>query len=146
MKRIEDKEWERRLREEASLERPAFSMPLHEKVMGALRAEGLRTEEEKPDGRWKWRIALPAGLAAAAALGVWVLVHSGNRPADNTGRIVKDPVPAVPEIVEPVRAHLGSPAAEALEEGKYAYLDRDAERLVVFVARQIPTFPTGGAK
>jgi hypothetical protein len=28
-----------------------------------------------------------------------------------------------------------------LERGKYAYLDRDANRLLTFVADQIPSFP-----
>jgi hypothetical protein len=54
------------------------------------------------------------------------------------------PMPALPRNLGPaLGVPMAGPTSDALEERKYAYLDRDAERLLVFVADQVPDFSAG---
>ena len=135
-----------RLREEGRAlgARDDFSPLVHERCMATLRREGLSGAGALP-GRHNvgWRAVVGIGVAAAVALGAWLMM-----------RVPVTPESPEPQIVMPVKAdvpgngdwQVGSPialpAATVLDERKYAYLDRDAKRLLIFVADQFPEFPS----
>ena len=142
MKEIRAQDVEARLLAEARgiRARDGFSRLLHERCMAALRREGLKRAEAMPPQRWTvWRVAAAAGMAAVVALGVWLVVRAPEMPVAPAPSIVGDGVPAIPGNISPgIDAQA---TAGALDERKYAYLDRDAKRLLVFVADQFPEFP-----
>ena len=126
------------LRAEADALTPAFSPELHNRVMARL-------ETQKPEAatlaagdrfrpQWRW----PAvGVAAAIALaaGVWAVKMSTKSPVQSP-EIVKVPPKEVPSL-PPVKPLLDV-AQKKMDEGKYAYLDRDARRFAGFVLSQLP--------
>jgi hypothetical protein len=133
-----------RLREEARVLRNtiAYSPLLHERIMDSLRRTGLDADAGAAARRFSWwRVALPAGIAAAVAVATWIAL----RPAapNPPQQIVRQPVPTQPAPIPEAPASLtpADIATNTLERGKYAYLDRDANRLFTFVANQIPSFP-----
>ncbi len=136
-----------RLREEARGLRHGtdFSPLLHEKIMAALRESGLAPTAPMPrrDSPRFWRIAIPAGIAAAVAFGTWIALRSPQTPPAPTPKIASRPTPPqLPAIPLPQSNPLSTDVASAaLERGQFAYLDRDANRLFTFVADQIPSFP-----
>ena len=141
MKRVNNQFLEQSLRNEAQRIRahsPSFSQELHDRMINALRTAGLPQEsEENPSHRWSiWRIAAPLGLAAAVALGAWLLIKA---PAPPPAPAPELAIPSVPKIELQNRV---APAEAALDQQKYAYLDRDAQNLVIFIADQLPQFPT----
>jgi hypothetical protein len=136
-----------RLREEGLAGTPAFSPELHARVMEALRAKGLETHEEEIARRSRWRLILTAAapLAVAAAVGVvaWIAIQPAEvKPVDRSMPVAVEMPSVMPrEIVEPVHEKVAVPTAEAWQEGKYGYLDKDARKLAIFVASQIPGVP-----
>jgi hypothetical protein len=143
MKEIRLQDVEARLRAEARgvRARDGFSRLLHERCMAALRREGLKGAEALPTRRWAvGRVAAAAGVAAAVALGIWLVARAPEMPVTPTPTIANGGVPAIPGNIGPgidTQATAG-----AFDERKYAYLDRDAKRLLVFVADQFPKFPS----
>lgn len=134
-----------RLRKEGLGAVSGFSPELHGRVMEALRAKGLEMPGGEEDAGGRWRIAGRVGglLAAAAAVGVvvWIVLRPGPPARVERPQVVE--VPSVmPEVIEPMRARMARPAA--WEEARYGYLDKDARRLMVFVASQIPGVPGEG--
>jgi hypothetical protein len=152
MTRKDQQRVDSRLREEAKHARDemTFSPLLHQRLMTALHQHGLAAEE-LPLRRypWLWRVGLPLAAAAVVALATWLLLRPATeKPAS---RIVENPHPPTPApSVLPVPEIPGGTASQdlaefttqALDRGKFAYLDRDAERLLTFVARQLPGLPT----
>src|SRR4051812_5804572 len=124
---------DKRLRETAKQERTGanFSPLLHERFMGALRREGLAAETLRPENRrWIWRIAVPVGIAAAVGALVWLLQPGPEKPTQPIAidpLPMKAPLPAPPSLSMPQDINLA--ANDALNRGKYAYLDRDVQKL-----------------
>src|SRR5436190_13750526 len=125
---------DKRLRETAQQERTGanFSPLLHERLMGALRREGLAAETLQPETRhWIWRVAVPVGIAAAVSALVWLLQPAPEKPSQPMAidlPTVKSPLPmpTPPSLSMPQDVNLA--ANDALNRGKYAYLDRDAQK------------------
>ena len=131
------------LRHEARLlrQKDGFSPLLHQRIMTKLRQEGLAATPVTPElGLSWWRIAMPLAVAAALALAAWIVLRpTPAEPAPNP--IANDPHGTLnlPQItVSPQRLDA---TTSALEERKYAYLDRDAKKLLAFVADQLPSLP-----
>ena len=84
---------------------------------------------------------VPVGIAAAVGVAVWMGLPATEQTGGTGGKKLVAVVSKPVEKVVPVVAGGGmNGAAAALERGKYAYLDRDANRLFMFVADQIPNF------
>ncbi len=143
MKEIRMQDVEARLRAEARgiWARDGFSRLVHERCMAALRREGLRSAETPPTRRWTaGRLAASAGVAAAVILGIWLIIQAPEMPAPPPPTVAGGGMPASPGSVGPgidAQATVG-----VLDERKFAYLDRDAKKLLVFVADQFPDFPS----
>jgi hypothetical protein len=121
-----------------------FSRLLHERCMAALRREGLTGAGAVPGEPFQWwRAAAGIGVAAALALGAWLIMRAPETPETPGPRIVTPVEPKVPAIEEWQSSPIALPATTVLDERKYAYLDRDAKRLLLFVADQFPEFPSG---
>jgi hypothetical protein len=147
MKRMVLRKLDAVLRKEAEAirDRNGFSRLLHERCMDTLRRRGLHGAAEEPErARRLWRLAVPLGVAAAAALAAWLILHPPQTPQTPVPEMVQiQPTPVLPspigrEIQGPARA-----TSDSLEERKYAYLDRDAQRLLTFLANQLPDFNSG---
>jgi hypothetical protein len=138
------------LRAEGLAGTPAFSKELHGRVMEALRERGLESADLEGGGarasRWQLVLRRVAPLAAAAAVIVvaWLVLKP---PAEPTGggprETVEMPTVMPRDFMQPVQVAM--PTAEAWEEGKYGYLDKDARRFAVFLASQIPSVPEAQA-
>jgi hypothetical protein len=151
MKEIRLEDVEMRLRAEARgiRARDGFSRLLHERCMAALRREGLRGAEAMLARHWSvGRVAAAAGVAAAVAVGMWLVVRTPERPETPGQQIAIPAKSQVPEnIVSGIDRNMTESTTGALAERKYAYLDRDARKLFVFVADQFPEFlPDTGNK
>src|SRR4051812_27655149 len=98
---------DQRLREAAQPERTRenFSPLLHERLMAALRREGLATQTLHPEGRrWPWRVAISVGVAAAVGAHVWLLQPSPEKPTQpiaTNAPPIKSPLPAPPSLSMP---------------------------------------------
>jgi len=139
MKRFEMTALDSALQREARQirQKNGFSLVLHQRLMQALRAGGLPAETPETHRRhWSYRIGIPLGLAAAVALGAWLIVRTPEPAIVPKQQMVYDTVPNIP--ANPI---VVAPKTTALEERKYAYLDRDAQRLLMFVADQLPDLP-----
>jgi len=145
MKRMPQDAVERRLMEEArSLrERDGFSPDLHAHMMESLRRRGLGDAADPPSRHpWFWRAAVPLGVAAAVALAMWLIVRPSDVSHPPQDAVAGGKVPELPaQLVPSIDAQVAAPTVRTLEEGKYAYLDRDARKLMLFVADQLPDFP-----
>jgi hypothetical protein len=151
MTRKDQQRVDSRLREEARHARDdmTFSPLLHQRLMTALHDHGLAAEE-LPLRRypWLWRVSLPLAIAAVVALATWLLLQPAAEKS--APRKVENPSPqtpvqsilAIPEIPGgSAPQDLTQATTNALDRGKFAYLDRDAEKLLTFVARQLPSLP-----
>ena len=131
---------ENKLRNDARQDMPAFSLPLHQRVMDSLRESGLPREiaVEKPRHARAWRIGFPLGIAAAVAVVAWMAVS-------RNGTIAPPPLRSIansqPSKVRETPNEKVLPTADDISQAKYAYLDRDAQRFFMFVADQLPTLP-----
>jgi hypothetical protein len=144
MKRIAKDAVERRLADEARSIRAmdGFSTALHEHIMESLRRQGLSGAEAPPSRNpWYWRAAVPLGLAAAVALGAWLILRTPDMRDQPPQAVVETNVPPLPAHMLPgIDTKVTAPTTSALDAGKYAYLDRDAHKLFIFVADQLPDF------
>jgi hypothetical protein len=135
-----------RLREEGRTirARDDFSRLLHERCMATLRREGLTGTGAVPGRRYVgWRAAVGIGVAAAVALGAWMMMRVPVTPESPEPLIVTPVKPEAPGNEDwQAGSPIALPAATVLDERKYAYLDRDAKRLLIFVADQFPEFPS----
>ena len=152
MKRIPETALRQRLYTEAHQTRPPFSPLLHERIMTALRASTCadpsqlpidKSTIESPNRRINWRIVIPLAAAAALALATWHSLRPAPTPEDGPPQpIAVQNLPSLPtvptDLLDPVRQL--TPSADTLDQAKFAYLDRDARRLALFVADQLPTF------
>jgi hypothetical protein len=124
----------RRLREEAQREPPAFSEPLHARVMAQVRAARI-TRRTAPKFVLAWW-ALPAALAAAVAVAVWIgSPASPLKPAPVTPTFSK--LPQIPPL-EKIVAKVAAPVRNQLHDARYAYLDRDGLNLANFLLQSLP--------
>ncbi len=146
MNRAEKHQLETLLRQHAKEDVPAFSAELHQRVMGALRAQGLpqpaaREAAGRSWGSVVWKIGVPLAAAAAIAVVAWIALQPAPSP------VSKDPHPVVEQqrIPSPLEIpEVKAPAltrTNAIKDARYAYLDRDARKLWMFVASQIPELP-----
>jgi hypothetical protein len=145
MKRVVLKELDAALRQEAKAIRGhnGFSRLVHERCMEALRQKGLPAAgDERADPYRLWRIAVPVGVAAAVAVAAWMSLQGPPTEPAAPQKIAGEhptapvlPVPIGPQIQGPAQA-----TNDSLEERKYAYLDRDAQHLLTFLADQLPDF------
>jgi hypothetical protein len=121
-----------------------FSPLLHERIMSALRRHGLSPEKLTPPTQaWFRRAAIPLGIAAALAVAAGLFwPPASNPPPEVLAVRTTQPTlvlpPESPAAPEPDDLAL---AANTLSRGKYAYLDRDAEKLFRFVTSQLPSLP-----
>ncbi len=137
----------------------AFSPELHERVMGALAAAEMK-DVEPFEGRRSViaRIGIPLSIAAALAIaaGTWAVMEKTGVRVQGPGPVATGGVNSgagggvgpAPELtpndaMSVLDAHA---AGDAGDDGRYAYLDRDAERFVSFVADQVPQFPQEAAQ
>ena len=139
MKRAVLGQLEAALRADGRRDPPAFSLPLHRRIMEALGRQGLPREAPRAAGssrRWViGRIGMTLALAAGVAVAAWIVF----KPAPSPRSPVKEQV-ALPKLPVPVLPAAPAPDA-TIEQAKYAYLDRDARKLWMFVADQIPELP-----
>jgi len=145
MNRAQRHQLEMLLRQHAKEDMPTFSLPLHHRVMEALRVRGLpqAAPRQVMGLSWSsmvWRIGLPLAAAAAVVIVAWIVLHPVP-PAPTGGRIVNK-IERPPSPLEMPKIET-SPLAgtNAIEDAKFAYLDRDARKLWMFVASQIPELP-----
>jgi hypothetical protein len=137
---------ERRLQEEARTLRTqtSFSPLLHARIISSLHNSDLALDAPFAPRRHTatyWRLAIPAGIAAALAVGTWLALRPTHHPNFPAPKITSQ-TQSAPIIPTPQPAPTSTDiATTTLERGKYAYLDRDANRLFTFVADQIPSFP-----
>jgi hypothetical protein len=140
MKRADVDRLEQMLREEGRRDTPAFSIPLHERTLVALRTQGLPQPAARPatrGGAWMWKVGLPVATAAALAVVAWIVLHQA--PPKPAPSIVVDR-PTAPQIVIPDLP--ASPVADdQLNDARFAYLDRDAMKFWTFLADQLPQLP-----
>ena len=132
---------DQRLRQEAQSLRQmdGFSPLLHERIMSALRRQGLSGSPvhlERGGSAWR-TVGITAAAAAVIAVMAFIVFKSAHPDAPNPPpQVVINP--PTPQVAAPRL----DPASSAIEQRKFAYLDRDANRLFTFVSKQIPTFPT----
>ena len=141
MKRAQLEKLQSALQEDARRNTPAFSSPLHQRILDALRNEGLPQPAPRAQHApaWRsraWRIGIPLAMAAGLAVAAWIIL----KPAPTTPSKPMVERPTVPPIEIPEIRTAAVPD-DSLEAGKYAYLDRDAQKLWIFVANQLPTLP-----
>ena len=140
MTRTEMEKLEAMLREQGRDETPAFSLPLHQRVLEALRVQGLPQPAARPVASRSWgsmvlKIGVPLAAAAAVAVVSWIVLHPA--PSASKPVIVDRRVPLeLPQVNAPNLAQ-----TKVLDDAKFAYLDRDARKLWMFVASQIPELP-----
>ena len=144
MNRAQRNELEVLLRQQGQEETPPFSLPLYQRVMEALRVQGLPQASPRPVASRSWgsmalKIGLPLAAAAAVAVVAWIVLYPSAPKEDHTVRRdpPKQPAPLeLPQVNAPDLAQ-----TRALDDAKFAYLDRDARKLWMFVASQIPELP-----
>jgi hypothetical protein len=145
MKAIRNDPLKLQLRADARQTEPAFSPELHQRIMSHLQMAGAThaSDRDRPlrlFSRWIPSLAMAAMMAIAA----WIVFKPADKPP-GTGTPDVLPMVVVPSIapsrlIEPVR-EVAIPTADAWEQSKYGYLDKDAERLALFVVDQIPSLP-----
>jgi hypothetical protein len=137
-KRLDDRTLEDRLVAEAAGHCPAFSEALHARIMQrittspAAEPHAMRMYSIRP-------LLLAIAAAAALALGAFILADHATTRSARTIASTKT-VPSVPAISNPVRA-LDGPIVSEWTTARYAYLDRDGERLIGYVGRQLDFMP-----
>jgi hypothetical protein len=144
MNRMQEDVLGRALQEEGRRMGPGFSRLLHERVMRGLAECGMEVSPERRRGNWRLKVLVPVGLAAgmAIAAGMWVEMHPGagtSHPAVVVNKGGPLEMPNIPEVEEAI-APAGAEDGETLEQARYASLNKDAEKLVSFVADQVPSF------
>jgi hypothetical protein len=143
---------EERLRAEADSLRQVngFSPLLHQRIMTALRQQGLSGMPVQPEKPRLWRYVGPIAVAAAVGLAAWITFQPAttdpgsklvNNPPAKTPELITPRSPVVPPVPQVTFAASMAPSTSALEKRKYAYLDRDARKLFSFVANQLPSVP-----
>jgi hypothetical protein len=124
---------------------PAFSPLLHERIMSTLHTATIPTHQPAtPHYFRRSLIAVAATLLLAATAYLALRQQPSQTPPPNP--IVIEQPPTI-EPTEPLDllARATAPAAETLHEARFAYIDHDAKRLMVFLADQLPTNPTAAA-
>jgi hypothetical protein len=135
---MNDETLENRLTEEAARLSPAFSTALHDRIMNRI-ANPSAMQFQPPRMNWARPLAIAAGLALV--VGTFMLLHHA-RPAGTSidGTVAIRTVPSVPAIPDPVHA-LDGPIVTEWTTARYAYLDRDGEKLLGYVGRQLDFMP-----
>jgi hypothetical protein len=122
------------LRREAQENSPPFSPLLHERVMGSIFLASARSRAT-PAARWRRPVARwPITGALAASIALAFLLHPWKSA---TVPISLPPRQAVAAVV----ATLLDPATQRLQAARYAYLDKDAQRLTRYVIDQVDVLP-----
>jgi hypothetical protein len=135
---MNDQTLEDRLTEEAARQSPAFSPALHNRIMDRI-ANPPAMEIRPSRLNWRRPLAIAAGLALV--VGSFILLHRARPENPNIIRSVAiRNVPSVPEIPNPVHA-LDDPIVSEWTNARYAYLDRDGEKLLGYVGRQLDFMP-----
>jgi hypothetical protein len=131
---ISDEQLDARLTAEAADHSPAFSQDLHERIMNRI-ANSPAVDSPRP--HWRW----PAIAAAAVmVLGLCIYLKVSNRMNIPPRRVVAiRAMPSIPPIRNPVRA-LDQPITE-WNDARYAYLDRDGQKLWGYMTRQMDVMP-----
>ena len=132
---------ERMLRADGRRDTPAFSIPLHQRSLEALRQAGLPQRAARPASRSGvgslfLKVGLPLAAAAAIAVVAWIAL---NQPPVTPAPRERTPVamPPLPNLQNPVTR---SPEAD-VNDARFAYLDRDAMKFWTFLANQLPELP-----
>jgi hypothetical protein len=127
-----------RLSAEAAASSPPFSQALHEKVMGRIRQAPAVQPRPVP----RFRPLFPTALAAAAAIAVGVFSYRTHFKPDSvpSGKMIARAVPSVPAISNPVK-ELDLPIVAEWTSDRYAFVDRDGERFLGYMARQLDVAP-----
>jgi hypothetical protein len=134
MKQIKsDQELDDRLKADATDQSPAFSPDLHARIMSRIAAAPI-VQIKRP---FRTGFFMPAGIAAAILLMAGLMFYL-NHPAPSHTAIAK--LPSMPAIQNPV-AVLEQPAVTQWATDRYAYLDRDGEKLLGYMSRQLDVVP-----
>jgi len=118
---------------------PEFSQQLHRRIM--QRVADASARQSRPT-RHTWFI-IPAAMAAAAAvaIGLTLWMHHEKPSGVLPGRLViARTMPSIPTIQNPVRA-LDEPAISNWTTASYAGVDRDGQKLLGYMARQLDVLP-----
>jgi hypothetical protein len=76
------------------------------------------------------------------AVGTWLMVRTPETPVEPGPPIATARGTEIPgDLVPVIQPRVPDSTTGMLVERKYAYLDRDARRLLIFVADQFPEFP-----
>ena len=114
-----------------------FLVNLHNRIMDRI-AHPPAIGFHKPRRLWFRPLAI---AAAALMLATFMLLHHTQPSPTNTGGpIARGTLPSVPNISNPVRA-LETPIVPEWTTARYAYLDRDGEKLLGYVGRQLDFMP-----
>ncbi|HLA84413.1 MAG TPA: hypothetical protein VJL29_06440 [Thermoguttaceae bacterium] len=134
---------ERRLRAEATADRPEFSETLHARIVEALPAETMPILRRPTSVERRRRLlaALAASLVVAVGLAAWQL----RRPSDPGSVIVSNGAPdsttesfAMDTVARTGGAEFGLMVDETLARGQWAYLDHDAKVAANMLMDQLP--------
>ena len=122
-----------RFREAAAAEKPIFSEELHDQVMAAAARRERSSEPSENSLRWWW---LAGAIACAAVIGaVWLSIQTTTSGISSPRELSS--LPPIPPIGDMVR-EAAMPVRTQLYDARYAYLDRDGERLARFLWRTVP--------
>lgn len=127
-----------RLTAEAAANSPPFSQALHEKVMSRIRQAPAVQPRSMPR---LWRV-FPTALAAATAIAAGVFMYRAHLKSNAipAGKVIARAVPSVPAISNPVK-ELDQPIVAEWTSDRYAFVDRDGERFLGYMARQLDVAP-----
>jgi hypothetical protein len=147
--RYEEDALGRRLRQEASATRPEFSAQLHERLRQAIRHELPRPASSYFHTVRPTRWPLWAGTVAAAAVAVVAVVlwqnGVGNRDATVAPTATPEQFVAVVAFGSQMPQRVGGLIDSALSDGRWAYLDHDAQAAVEALIRCLPAeLPVAG--
>jgi hypothetical protein len=134
MKQIKsDQQLDDRLIAEAADQSPVFSPDLHERIMNRITAAPT-AKLQKPIRNW---FIMPAAIAAVVLLAAGLVFYL-NHPAPPHAMVAK--LPSMPAIQNPLVV-LEQPAVTQWATARYAYLDRDGEKLLGYMSRQLDVIP-----
>jgi len=132
-----------RLKREASMTWPAFSPLLHARIMRKITAISASTPQIIPNRRFIAPLA--AAAAILLAVGLFATLHWRPRPLAANAPQRQDSsaiaqLPTLPSI--DFFASVAEPTGQRVLEARFAYLDRDAQRLTRYLANQLDVLPS----
>jgi hypothetical protein len=130
------------LRKEATTHSPQYSALLHERVMQRIARDGA-AQSAMPitalrDYNWRFLVGTAAAMLVLIPTGLWWSSSQMKPEHRPSPAVVVLPLPPFDTAL----ASAFEPASDQLGQGRYAYLDQDAQRFTQFVADQFDVLPT----